>query len=43
VPLNLGKKDRLVPFGVFLAAAAGIVFVFGDAIVGWYVGYLYGV
>jgi leader peptidase (prepilin peptidase)/N-methyltransferase len=42
VPLNLGKKDRLVPFGVFLAAAAGIVFVFGDAIVGWYVGYLYG-
>jgi leader peptidase (prepilin peptidase)/N-methyltransferase len=42
VPMNLGKKDRLVPFGVFLAAAAGITFVFGDAIVAWYVGYLNG-
>jgi leader peptidase (prepilin peptidase)/N-methyltransferase len=42
VPLNLGKKDRLVPFGVFLAAAAGITFVFGEAIVAWYVGYLNG-
>ncbi len=44
VPLNLvfGKKDRLVPFGVFLAAAAAIAFVFGDAIVDWYVRYLNG-
>jgi leader peptidase (prepilin peptidase)/N-methyltransferase len=40
VPLNLGKKDRLVPFGVFLAAAAAVTFVFGDAIVNWYVSYL---
>jgi leader peptidase (prepilin peptidase)/N-methyltransferase len=43
VPLNLGKKDRLVPFGVFLAAAAAIAFVFGDAIVDWYVGYVKGI
>ena len=44
VPLNLvfGKKDRLVPFGVFLAAAAAIAFVFGEAVVDWYVRYLNG-
>lgn len=39
VPLTLRKK-RLVPFGVFLAAAAGITFVLGDQIVSWYVGTL---
>ena len=37
VPLSLGKKKRLVPFGVFLAAAAAGIFVFGDQIVTWYV------
>ena len=42
VPLNLGKKERLVPFGVFLSAAAAIAFVFGDAVVDWYVRYLNG-
>ncbi len=42
IPLNLGKRDRLVPFGVFLAAAAAIAFVFGGAIVDWYVRYLNG-
>ncbi len=42
VPLSLGKKDRLVPFGVFLAAAGAIAFVFGGAIVDWYVRYLNG-
>lgn len=35
IPLTLGKR-RLVPFGVFLAAAATITFVFGDAILRWY-------
>ncbi len=35
VPLTIRKK-ALVPFGVFLAAAAAVVFVFGDRIVGWY-------
>jgi leader peptidase (prepilin peptidase)/N-methyltransferase len=39
VPLSLGKK-RLVPFGVFLAVAAGAVFVVGDAIVRWYMNFL---
>jgi leader peptidase (prepilin peptidase)/N-methyltransferase len=37
VPLSL-RKRRLVPFGVFLAAAAAITFVWGDAIVRWYEG-----
>ena len=39
VPLSL-KKKRLVPFGVFLAIAAGMTFVVGDQIVGWYAGWL---
>lgn len=39
VPLTLGKK-RLVPFGVFLALAAGAVFVVGDAIARWYMNFL---
>ena len=40
VPLSLGNRERLVPFGVFLAGAAAIAFVFGDALVAWYVGFL---
>ncbi len=36
VPIHL-KTRKLVPFGVFLAAAAAITFVMGDAIVAWYV------
>lgn len=39
VPLTIRKK-RLVPFGVFLAAAAAITFVVGDEIIGWYLGTL---
>ena len=35
VPLSL-KKKRLVPFGVFLALGAALAFVFGDAIISWY-------
>jgi leader peptidase (prepilin peptidase)/N-methyltransferase len=35
VPLTLRKK-RLVPFGVFLAAAAALVFEFGDRLMAWY-------
>ncbi len=30
------KTGKLVPFGVFLALGAAVVFVFGDAMVGWY-------
>jgi leader peptidase (prepilin peptidase)/N-methyltransferase len=35
IPLTLRRK-RLVPFGVFLAAAAAFTFVFGDAVYRWY-------
>ncbi len=35
VPLTL-RRRRLVPFGVFLAAAAAVTFVAGEAIYGWY-------
>jgi leader peptidase (prepilin peptidase)/N-methyltransferase len=41
-PLLLFKIRKLVPFGVFLAMAAGIVFVFGDQVVGWYRAFLLG-
>jgi len=41
VPLSL-KQKRLVPFGIFLAAAAGITFVFGDQIVDWYMRWVVG-
>lgn len=39
IPLTI-RKRRLVPFGVFLAAAAGITFVLGEAIVAWYEAFL---
>jgi prepilin signal peptidase PulO-like enzyme (type II secretory pathway) len=29
-----------VPFGVFLAIAAAVVFVVGDAVAAWYFGFL---
>lgn len=36
VPLTIIGKKRLVPFGVFLAAAAAVAFVAGEEIVRWY-------
>ncbi len=30
------KTGKLVPFGVFLALGAAVVFLFGDAMIGWY-------
>lgn len=39
IPLSI-RKRRLVPFGVFLAAAAGITFVLGEAIFRWYESFL---
>lgn len=39
VPISLWHK-RLVPFGVFLAAAAAITFVCGDQIIAWYLNFL---
>jgi leader peptidase (prepilin peptidase)/N-methyltransferase len=41
VPLTLRKK-QLVPFGVFLAAAAALTFVFGDAVLAWYLDFALG-
>ena len=41
VPLTLRKK-RLVPFGVFLAMGAALTFMFGEAIVTWYMHFLRG-
>jgi len=38
-PISLWHK-RLVPFGVFLAAAAAITFVCGDQIIAWYLTFL---
>lgn len=34
-PIGL-KTGKLVPFGVFLAVGAATVFIWGDAMVGWY-------
>jgi leader peptidase (prepilin peptidase)/N-methyltransferase len=41
VPLSIRRK-RLVPFGVFLAAAAAVTFVVGDEIVAWYLRQVWG-
>ena len=41
-PLLVFRVKRLVPFGVFLAAAAAITFVFGEEVVGWYLGWAMG-
>lgn len=35
-PIGL-KTGKLVPFGVFLALGAAVVFVWGDAMISWYV------
>ena len=41
-PLLLFKVKRLVPFGVFLAAAAAVAFVFGDTLIDWYLQWVLG-
>jgi len=41
VPLQI-KQKRLVPFGIFLAAAAAIVFVVGKTLIDWYWGFVVG-
>jgi len=38
-PISL-KTKKLVPFGVFLALGAAVTFLFGDRLIGWYVGFL---
>jgi leader peptidase (prepilin peptidase)/N-methyltransferase len=42
VPLLAFGRKPLIPFGVFLAAAAAIVFVYGDALIAWYLGFAVG-
>lgn len=42
VPLLATGRKPLVPFGIFLAAAAAIVFVAGEAIIAWYWGLVVG-
>jgi leader peptidase (prepilin peptidase)/N-methyltransferase len=41
-PLLAFKIKQLVPFGVFLAAAAAITFVFGEELVVWYLNWAMG-
>lgn len=41
VPLSL-KQKRLVPFGIFLAAAAALTFVAGDSMIAWYLDWVLG-
>jgi leader peptidase (prepilin peptidase)/N-methyltransferase len=38
IALRRGKEAPLVPFGIFLAAAAALVFLFGQVVVDWYLG-----
>ncbi len=38
-PISL-KTGKLVPFGVFLALGAAVTFLFGDALIDWYVAML---
>ena len=40
VPITLVKKDKLVPFGIFLAVGAVATWIVGDSILDWYRGYL---
>lgn len=40
VPITLAKKDKLVPFGIFLAAGAAATYLFGPHILAWYRGYI---
>jgi leader peptidase (prepilin peptidase)/N-methyltransferase len=42
LPLKLMRKDRLVPFGVFLSLGAAVTFLIGPAILDWYKRYLGG-
>ncbi len=38
-PISL-KTGKLVPFGVFLALGAALTFLFGDFLIGWYMGFI---
>ena len=40
VPITMVKKDKLVPFGIFLALGGAATWIAGDTIIAWYRGYL---
>jgi leader peptidase (prepilin peptidase)/N-methyltransferase len=36
LPLKLAGRDKLVPFGIFLAIGAALCWVLGPALIEWY-------
>ncbi len=36
VPIHLMREKKLVPFGIFLALGAAVAFLWGPALIGWY-------
>ncbi len=42
VPITLIKKDKLVPFGIFLAVGAAATYIVGGDIIAWYRSYALG-
>jgi leader peptidase (prepilin peptidase) / N-methyltransferase len=40
IPITLVKKDKLVPFGIFLALGAAATYLLGPQILAWYRGYI---
>ena len=38
LPIKLMGKDKLVPFGIFLAIGAAATWLFGDGLIAWYTG-----
>jgi leader peptidase (prepilin peptidase)/N-methyltransferase len=42
VPITLVKRDKLVPFGIFLALGAAATYAAGPALIAWYRAYVIG-
>lgn len=40
VPITFFKRDKLVPFGIFLALGGAAAWLVGPALIGWYRGYV---
>ena len=40
VPVMLVKRDKLIPFGIFLAVGAAAAWLSGDALIAWYRNYV---
>ncbi len=39
-PISM-KTGKMIPFGIFLALGAAVTFLFGEALIGWYLGWAY--